>query len=99
MCSSSLAQILDGVKDLEVIANGWMKGRSENSGRVLTLLEADATSLLRVHFDGSATSGGEIEVVGVKASFLEEEEGAGSEVLDVVGVGEDGESSATAFPA
>ena len=92
-----LAQVLDGVEDLEVIANGGMKGGSENGSRVLALLEADVTGLLRVHFDGSATTRGEIEVVGLKARGLEEKEGARSEVLDVVGVGEDGESSATEF--
>jgi hypothetical protein len=39
----------------------------------------------------------EADVTGLLARGLEEKEGAGSEVLDVVGVGEDGESSATEF--
>jgi len=70
-----------------------MKMGSKDVGGSLRFRESNLARLVRVHFDRAAIAGGEVEVVRFKPGFLQEEEGAGPEVLDVIGVGKNGEGS------
>lgn len=82
----------EGVEYLEVIGDGRVEGGAEEVGGFFGFGEAGGACLIGIHDSGAGVTGGEVHVVDIEAGvFFEEEEGAGSDVFDIVGVGEDGE--------
>ena len=89
--ASDLSQGWQVVEDFKIIANGWMKISPEDASGGLGFREPHPACFVRSHFHGSTTTGGEVEIVYVEASLLQQEQSACPEVLDVIGVGKDGE--------
>ena len=68
-----------------------MQGGSKNPGRCLGLLPALGRDRLRSQRLGSGTAIGQIPQVNLPTPLLQQQQGAGKEKLDVIGMGSDGQ--------
>ena len=83
------------VEDLKVIADRMMKMSTEYAGGLLRLGQPGPPCFLCVHFDRTAISSREIEVVDLESCLLQEEQCSRTEILNIIGMGKDGQGSAS----
>lgn len=88
-------KIFSVVKDIEVVADWWIKGRSKNRSRLLCLSQADLGRGRAVGFVRAAASVGDVHVVNFPTDRSQAQECSGRDELDVVGVGKEGEDRST----
>ena len=87
----NFAQIRHAVGQLQVIADRRVKRGTEDARGLLSFFETLLGGRGTIHLHRAAVAGAEVEVVNVPAALLEQQQGSGSDELDVVGMGEDGE--------